>query len=378
MRKIPAIIVLSAASLALVSCGENDQVAVESTEFFAVAKKAAEATEASNSFGFEVSDASASLNVKASAAAAAYAYDYGPWANGAEAEAEAVSYGYSASLSDVNFNVATTGFGEDDEVRKASYVLAADYSVSESVDDAVTNEKTVSIDMGTYIEDTKVYFHTDNSAFLSMATPFVTVTVSAETGALYYEIDNIERIPAVTYDTAVISEANNRKLTFYSWEDPLLYFYFRYVMSPSASRDFMGADTYFNEIIAGDLASFYLPTMFERVSGEYLARKNRMGLVDPPISAIGTYFHNDRLKKKNQQFDVVTLDKNGYISYECKYTDAPVGPEVFKEESEQTSGSELPFYRLGFFAKNGFSKGFPKDDCICASLADFYDDKLGD
>lgn len=58
----------------------------------------------------------------------------------------------------------------------------------------------------------------------------------------------------------------------------------------------------------------------------------------------------------NGKFAVVTLDENGYIFYECKYTNTKVNEKVIKDEIAQVKATGLDCYKYGFFAKNGFEK----------------------
>lgn len=173
-----------------------------------------------------------------------------------------------------------------------------------------------------------------------------------------------------------INDEANKKLTYYDFDDNLIYFYYRYVFSNGSARSFMGKDLFYKEIIEEDFNKYYLPKMFEKVSKEFLIRKNKAGLINPPFFKIGTYSFNDAKAKKNLQFDVVTDDKNGFVSYECKYTKSSIDMSVLNEEIKQTSTSPLPFYNLGFISKNGFKKKEIFKDKITYSIDDFYASNL--
>lgn len=173
-----------------------------------------------------------------------------------------------------------------------------------------------------------------------------------------------------------INDEKNKKLTFYDFEDNLLRFYYRYVFSNAAARSVMGKDLIYKEIIKEDFEKSYLPSSFESVSKEFLIRKNRAGEINPPFFKIGTYSFNDSKARKNVQFDVVTLDKSGYVSYECKYTKERIELSVLQEEKEETKESPLPFVKLGFIAKTGFSSVVKKEVENCYSLDDFFAPEL--
>ena len=105
---------------------------------------------------------------------------------------------------------------------------------------------------------------------------------------------------------------------------------------------------------------------------------SKHGLITPPFFKIGKYFYNDPKHKKNGEFDVVTYDQKGYISYKCKFTNDSIDNDLISEEKRQISNADLPCYKLGFVSKNGFSKGIEKNGLNLYSLEDFYDEKLKD
>lgn len=108
------------------------------------------------------------------------------------------------------------------------------------------------------------------------------------------------------------------------------------------------------------------------MSREFILKATFKGLIKTPLMDIGTYFFNDPKNKINREFDVVTLDKNGYISYECKYSDRPIDLKVIEEEEEQVKNLNIDFYKLGFISKAGFDEEVDKSKYNCFSLSDFY------
>lgn len=175
---------------------------------------------------------------------------------------------------------------------------------------------------------------------------------------------------------APINDDRNKKLTYYDFEDNLLRFYFRYIFPNTSALGFMGKDIFYREMVEPDFSKYYLPHAFEKVGKEFLIRKNKIGDITPPFFKIGTYSFNDSKSRKNLQFDVVTQDKNGFISYECKYTKDPIGVSEIREEDNQTSSSPLPFYKLGFLSRNGFTEEAKAKAGISYCLDEFYDEKL--
>lgn len=171
---------------------------------------------------------------------------------------------------------------------------------------------------------------------------------------------------------APINQSTNKKKMFYSFEDNLLDFYYRYIFGSISSSFRINPAFFFENFIKEDFETDYLPHKFEKVAKEFLLRKNIEGQIRPVIKTIGTYWFDDRKNKKNRQFDVVTLDALGYISYECKYTDSPIDKKVIEEEERQTRDLDIDFYKLGFISKKGYSKGIDAGKYNLFSLSDFY------
>lgn len=169
-----------------------------------------------------------------------------------------------------------------------------------------------------------------------------------------------------------INDKNNKKKTFYVFKDNLMNFYYRYIFSNYSMRNVMNVENFYNQKIKDDFERSYIPGIFEKISIQYLVLENRKGNINPVFTEIGTYFFNDAKNKINRQFDVVTKDENGYISYECKYTNSKVDKRVVNEEVLQTIGLGMKIYKLGFISRNGFSNDVDFSSYNCIDLEDIY------
>lgn len=169
-----------------------------------------------------------------------------------------------------------------------------------------------------------------------------------------------------------INDENNKKKIIYRFKDNLLNFYYRYLFH-TPYQEFRSNPIFFYEnFIEESFIKDYIPKIFEFVSMEYLLRANLKTMIKPIILKIGTYSFNDSQNKINREFDVVTLDKNGYISYECKYTNSKIDNKIINEEENQTKNLNIDFYKLGFISKSGFDDEIDKNKYKCISLDDFY------
>jgi len=169
-----------------------------------------------------------------------------------------------------------------------------------------------------------------------------------------------------------INEKHNNKKVFYTFEDNLMHFYYKYVFNSPFSLNRANPKFFFDNFIKEDLETQYIPKKFENIALEFLLRMNLMGKISPIIYELGTYTFNDSKNKINRQFDVVTLDKSGYIQYECKYTNALVGIKEIREEETQVQQLNIKFYKLGFISKNGFDTNLDLSKYNCFVLKDFY------
>lgn len=169
-----------------------------------------------------------------------------------------------------------------------------------------------------------------------------------------------------------INDKSNRKLSFFRFKDNFFDFYYSFIALSPYSLMRINPTYFYHRFVEQNFKTIYLPRKFESISKEFLLRMNFLGKIMPPIMDIGTYFYNDKKNKVNRQFDIVTLDEKGYISYECKFTNSKIGLDVVNEEIYQTKNLEIGFYKLGFISKNGFESDVDRAKFSCFSLDDFY------
>ena len=115
----------------------------------------------------------------------------------------------------------------------------------------------------------------------------------------------------------------------------------------------------------------FVPKQFENICKEYLIKENIAGKLNTPFYKIGTYYYDDPKNKTNGEFDVVTLDSNGYIFYECKYKDKAINNQTIYKEIQQVKSTGLNCYKYGFFSKSGYVEK-SDDNIIQYTLDDLY------
>ena len=169
-----------------------------------------------------------------------------------------------------------------------------------------------------------------------------------------------------------INDKNNNKKMYYQFEDNLIHFYYKYIFSNPFSINRTDAKFFYQKFIKEDLEKEYIPKKFERISMDFLLKCNFKGIIKETIMDIGTYSFDDAKNKVNREFDVVTKDSKGYISYECKYSNSPITNAIIEEELKQTQSLDIHFYKLGFISKSGYDLDVDKEKYNCFSLSEFY------
>lgn len=144
------------------------------------------------------------------------------------------------------------------------------------------------------------------------------------------------------------------KKSKYRISDRFTLFYYKYIFTKKSMLASMSAEMFWEEFIEDDFNKDFVPRAYEVIARQFLVRKNMAGLLSPILYKVGTYYYDNKKNHTNGEFDVVTLNKNGYDFYEVKYTEKPVNDTVVREELYQLENISIPYSRLGFFSKNGF------------------------
>ena len=188
--------------------------------------------------------------------------------------------------------------------------------------------------------------------------------------ALVDILDKLIRMDVVAKE-APINDENNRKKSGYFISDNLSLLYYKYIFRNISRMNLMDSDIFYDKYIAADFETKYVPKIFENICRQYLIRKNRKGLMDEIFEKIGKYYYDDPIEKKNGEFDIVTLDDNGYIFYESKFRKEPITESMIQNEIRQVQQTGLKCYKYGFFSKTGFLCE-QKEDRILIDLNELY------
>ena len=182
-------------------------------------------------------------------------------------------------------------------------------------------------------------------------------------------LKKLEDMDAISRVSPINDES--RKKAIYEICDRLTLFYYRYIFRRLSFFGTMNSKDFFNEFIKEDFYEHFVPKEFERISAQYLIKQNIERKINPPLYNVGKYYYDDPINKTNGEFDVVTMNKNGYDFYEVKFTKELVDDSVVNEEKYQLSKKNIEYNKLGFISKSGFSINNP-ENYILITIDDIY------
>lgn len=151
---------------------------------------------------------------------------------------------------------------------------------------------------------------------------------------------------------APINDEKNKKKTGYFISDNFSLFYYRYIFRYLSQRRMISEEDFYNLFIDKDFNDQYIPKQFEGIAKQYLIKRNIKGLNKPLFTNIGKYYYDNPKNHKNGEFDVVTIDENGYVFYECKFKKNKLSKSLIEDEIRQVKDTGLDCYKYVFISKN--------------------------
>ena len=172
--------------------------------------------------------------------------------------------------------------------------------------------------------------------------------------------------------TSPLNAPADHKKQRYSIRDNLLDFYYGYLFREATARSALHPLQFYKKVLMERMERDYVPRKFEQITKEYLLRQNRAGQIEPPFLGIGRFIYHDKQKRKNGEFDVVTIDEHGYTAYECKYRQEPITMGTVNKELWQAQELGLNFHQFGFASRSGFTPDIDRKKYRLISLQDMY------
>lgn len=190
----------------------------------------------------------------------------------------------------------------------------------------------------------------------------------ANSGLLDKQLKNLMNMETITKFNPINRNGDSRR-QFYEISDNLMRFYFTYIFSHDSLIMKFGEETFFNSYILPSLNTF-ISYRFEGIVLEYFVRKAHEGKLDGVLD-FGSYWYDDKVNRKNGQFDVVLKKADGYSFYECKFYSSPMKREECEKEEEQIRAlTGIKCTELGFVSASGYD--FKSDKYVLLTADDIY------
>lgn len=169
-----------------------------------------------------------------------------------------------------------------------------------------------------------------------------------------------------------INDEHNKKRATYRFNDNLFHFHYRYVFRHQSRLKVWPAERVWDECMAEDFESRYVPKVFEDIVKQFLLRENQAGRMAPPFFKIGSYGLDLPKGRRSCEFGVVTEGADGFAVYACNFQERPLREEQVAEKIERVKASPLPAHWFGFVARAGFDHVVEGPDRRFYDLDDLY------
>lgn len=153
-------------------------------------------------------------------------------------------------------------------------------------------------------------------------------------------------------------EDETSKKTIYRIADQFYAFWYRFVFAERSYYELLGEEAAAKEIMMPETISDYMGTVFEQVCQQYMIRMAKSKRLPFVPYRIGRWWGNNPNTKKQDDVDILLLDKSGKsaVFCECKFKNELFDKKEFEgvmTSSEIFSRVDTKYYYL--FSKSGFT-----------------------
>ena len=175
------------------------------------------------------------------------------------------------------------------------------------------------------------------------------------------ELELVERVQPIN--------RNDRGKVFYEITDPLIRFYFTYIQ-PNPTLLMTNAGVFYDTFVGKSIKDF-VSRRFECVCRQYFVNLVKKGYRND-IFAVGSYWYDDKVNRRNGEFDVALKTEEGYEIYDAKFVKVPFSEYEAEKERKQIASLALSVIRWGIISASGFEK--KNDSYVQLSLEDLFKD----
>lgn len=176
-----------------------------------------------------------------------------------------------------------------------------------------------------------------------------------KTGLLSKQLKPLLKMELIKKE-APINKMNDSKKMKYEINDNLLRFYYAYIFPNQYLYSYKDHQMIYMEDIEPSINTF-ISYRFEDICRDFIWKyinKNKI----PNIVNVGKYYYDDPINKKNGEFDLAILNRDGSIQIlEAKYLINKVNQEMTNKELHQIKQiNEIKVDKVGFISINGFEQ----------------------
>lgn len=166
-------------------------------------------------------------------------------------------------------------------------------------------------------------------------------------------IKTLLELKIITKETPIGEKESTRK-SIYKIEDNLFKFWYRFVFDNVTFIEQEMIDYVFMNKIKGEMSA-YLGFIFEDICIQFLLKKNKALELPFVFEEIGRWWGNNPVKKRQEEIDILAVNKTHAIFGECKWKNELIDMEVVNSLIEKSSILNYESKYYFFFSKSGFS-----------------------
>lgn len=166
-------------------------------------------------------------------------------------------------------------------------------------------------------------------------------------------IKTLLELRIITKETPVGEKESTRK-SIYKIDDNLFRFWYRFVFDNVTFIEQEMIDYVYNNKIKGEISA-YLGFIFEDICIQFLLKKNKALELPFVFEEIGRWWGNNPIKKRQEEIDILAVNKTDAIFGECKWKNEPIDMEVVNSLIEKSSILNYTNKYYFFFSKSSFS-----------------------
>lgn len=152
-----------------------------------------------------------------------------------------------------------------------------------------------------------------------------------------------------------VGEKENTRKSIYKLKDNLFRFWYKFVFDNVSLIEQDMIDYVYKNKIHPEMSN-YLGFIFEDICIQFLINKNKELDLPFVFERIGRWWGNNPIKKRQEEIDILAIDKTNAIFGECKWKNEVLDMKVVNSLIEKSNVLEYQNKYYMFFSKNGYTE----------------------